>query len=71
MGPGGQAKFQVHGCRRVAIGLAVTDNDEEVHKQMSYAYLRTANQTSSPWAGGESAWNFAIKLVPKPSLFAW
>jgi hypothetical protein len=38
---------------------------------MSYAYLRTANQTSSPWAGGESAWNFAIKRVPNWSLFSW
>jgi Carbohydrate family 9 binding domain-like len=53
------------------LGLAVTDNDEEVHKQLSYAYLRTARQTDSPWAGGESAWNFAIKLVPKWSPFSW
>ena len=53
------------------LGLAVTDNDVEVHKQMSYAYLRTSKQTSSPWAGGESAWNFAIKLVPKWSPFSW
>jgi hypothetical protein len=53
------------------LGLAVTDNDAEVHKQMSYAYLRTARQTTSPWLGGEAAWNFAIRLVPKPSLFSW
>ena len=53
------------------LGLAVTDNDVEVHKQMSYAYLRTAKQTVSPWAGGESAWNFAIKFLPKRSLFSW
>jgi len=53
------------------LGLAVTDNDAEVHKQMSYAYLKTARQTTSPWFGGESAWNFAIRLVPKRSLFSW
>ena len=53
------------------LGLAVTDNDAEVHKQMSYAYLKTAKQTTSPWFGGESAWNFAIRLVPKRSLFPW
>jgi hypothetical protein len=53
------------------LGLAVTDNDAEVHKQLSYAYLRTARQTDSPWAVGENAWNFAIKLVPRRSLFSW
>ncbi len=47
------------------LGLAVTDNDAEVHKQMSYAYLRIANQTTSPWLFGKIAWNFAIKLVPQ------
>jgi Carbohydrate family 9 binding domain-like len=53
------------------LGLAVTDNDAEVHKQMSYAYLRTARQTTSPWLGGEAAWNFAIRLVTARSLFSW
>ena len=53
------------------LGLAVTDNDAEVHKQLSYAYLRTAKQTTSPWAGGERAWNFAIKLEPRWSLLPW
>lgn len=53
------------------LGLAVTDNDAEVHKQMSYAYLKTAKQTTTPWFGGEPAWNFAIKFVPKRSLFSW
>ena len=37
------------------LGLAVTDNDAEVHKQMSYAYLRIANQTTSPWLFGKIA----------------
>jgi hypothetical protein len=53
------------------LGLAVTDNDAEVHKQLSYAYLRTARQTTSPWAGGERAWNFGIKLEPRWSLLPW
>jgi hypothetical protein len=53
------------------LGFAVVDNDAEVHKQMSYAYLRTANQTMSPYMGGESAWNFAIKLEPQWSLWPW
>ncbi len=35
--------------------LAVTDNDEEVREQKTYAYLRTSTQTTSPWIGGESA----------------
>jgi hypothetical protein len=51
--------------------LAVTDNDQEVREQKSYAYLRTSNQTQSPWIGGESAWNFAIELEPKRSLLPW
>jgi hypothetical protein len=51
--------------------LAVTDNDAEVQKQMSYAYLRTPKTSNSPWAGGESAWKFAIKFEPKWSLFGW
>jgi len=55
----------------VNLGLAVSDNDAEVHKQMSYAYLRTAKQTTSPFLGGERAWNFGIKLRPKWSLFSW
>ena len=51
--------------------LAVTDNDEEVREQMSYAYLRTSNSTTSPWIGGERAWNFAIEMEPKWSLLPW
>ena len=51
--------------------LAVTDNDEEVREQMSYAYLRTSNSTTSPWIGGERAWNFAIALEAKWSLLLW
>jgi Carbohydrate family 9 binding domain-like len=51
--------------------LAVTDNDEEVRDQKSYAYLRTSTQTTSPWIGGERAWNFAIELEPKWSLLPW
>ena len=53
------------------LGLAVTDNDAEERKQMSCAYLRTANQAASPFLGGESAWNFAVKLEPAWSLFPW
>jgi hypothetical protein len=53
------------------LGLAVTDNDAEVHEQMSYAYLRTAKQTTSPYDGGEGAWNFGIKLEPKWWLYPW
>ena len=41
------------------LGLAVTDNDAQVRRQMSYAYLRTPNQTISPTMGkkphGDSA----------------
>jgi hypothetical protein len=51
--------------------LAVTDNDEEVREQKTYAYLRTSTQTTSPWIGGERAWNFAIELEPKWSLLPW
>jgi hypothetical protein len=51
--------------------MAVTDNDAEVRKQVSYAYLRTRQTTASPWVGREAAWKFAIKLEPKWSLFPW
>jgi hypothetical protein len=51
--------------------LAVTDNDEEVRKQVSYAYLRTRRSNISPWAGGENAWKFGIKLEPKWWLPFW
>jgi hypothetical protein len=51
--------------------LAVTDNDQEVREQKSYAYLRTSNQTMSPFIGGENAWNFGIELEPKWSLSPW
>ena len=51
--------------------LAVTDNDQEVREQKSYAYLRTSNQTTPPWIGSERAWNFAIELEPKWSLLPW
>jgi Carbohydrate family 9 binding domain-like len=50
------------------LGLAVTDNDAEVSRQMSYAYLRTPNQTMSPYDGQEAAWKFGIELQPKWSL---
>jgi hypothetical protein len=50
-------------------GMAVTDNDEEVSKQVSYAYLRTPKQTLAPFQGGEGAWNFGIKLGSK--WFPW
>jgi hypothetical protein len=52
-------------------GLAVTDNDAEVHRQMSYAYLRTPGQTISPHDGQEAAWKFGIRLEPEWSLFSW
>jgi hypothetical protein len=55
----------------LSLGLAVTDNDAEVHKQMSYAYLKTAKQTLSPYLGGERAWNFGIKLEPRWSWLPW
>jgi hypothetical protein len=55
----------------INFALAVTDNDEEVRKQVSYAYLRTAKTPLSPWIGGESSWRFAIKLEPRWSLFSW
>ena len=51
--------------------LAVTDNDEEVSKQVSYAYLRTRKTSTSPWVGGEKAWRCVIKFEPKWSLFPW
>ena len=51
------------------LGLAVTDNDVEVHKQMSYAYLRTAKQTVSPWAGGESAGISPSSFCPSGRYF--
>jgi hypothetical protein len=53
------------------LGLAVTDNDAEVSRQMSYAYLRTPNQTISPFDGEEAAWRVGIKLEPQWSLFSW
>lgn len=49
-------------------GMAVTDNDAEVSRQTSYAYLRTPKQTVSPWMGREGAWNFGIKLESRWSL---
>jgi hypothetical protein len=51
------------------LGLAVTDNDQEVSRQTSYAYLRTPKQTEAPWLGREGAWNFGIKLGSK--WFPW
>ncbi len=53
------------------LGLAVTDNDAEVSRQVTYAYLRTPNQTVSPYDGQEAAWKFGIKLEPPRSLFSW
>jgi serine/threonine protein kinase len=53
------------------LGLAVTDNDAEVSRQMSYAYLRAPNQSMSPFDGQEAAWRFGIKLEPNWSLFPW
>jgi hypothetical protein len=52
-------------------GLAITDNDAQVHQQMSYAYLRSPGQTISPHDGQEAAWRFGIRLEPKWSLFSW
>jgi hypothetical protein len=43
-------------------GMAITDNDENVSKQTSYAYLRTPRQTSSPYHGREPSWTFGIEL---------
>jgi len=37
------------------LGLAVTDNDAEVSRQMSYAYLRTPNQTMSSSSESEGS----------------
>ncbi|WP_074309355.1 sugar-binding protein [Singulisphaera sp. GP187] len=51
--------------------LAITDNDAEVSRQTSYAYLRTSAQTASPWIGREGAWSFAIKLEPRGLLPLW
>lgn len=53
------------------IAMAVTDNDEEARRQVSYAYLRTPTQTISPWLGMEGAWNFGLKLEPRFALLGW
>lgn len=51
------------------LGFAVTDNDAEVHRQMSYAFLSTPQRRISPWLGCEPAWSFGIRLEPR--LFDW
>ena len=50
--------------------LAVTDNDEEVSKQVSYAYLRTRKTSTSPWVGVKGL-EVRHQIEPKWSLFPW
>jgi hypothetical protein len=67
-GPGSRAAT---GGSLLNIAMAVTDNDEEASRQVSYAYLRTPKQTISPWLGREGAWNFGLKLEPRFPLLGW
>lgn len=53
------------------MAMAFTDNDKEVRKQVSYAYLRTRTQASSPYLGGEAAWTFGVRLEPRSWQLPW
>ncbi len=51
------------------LGFAVTDNDAEVHRQMSYAFLSTPQHRISPWLGCEPAWSFGIRFESRLALW--